>query len=315
MKGIKKVFMFVFAVIVGCGSLLGFTGCGKNKDDGKIKIVCTIFSEYDWVQEVIAGESDKFSVTLLLDSGADLHNFQPTVADIAKVSKCDLFVYVGGESDEWVENALDKAQNKNMKTINLMEVLGDNALNEDHDEGHDHDDEYDEHVWLSLKNAQLFVTEIANKVAELDSSNKDTYLENARKYNESLSALDNEYAEAVANGAKNALLFGDRFPFKYLVNDYNLSYFSAFSGCSAETEASFATIARLAGKVGELNLKVILKVESSSDDIAKQIRQSTATKDQEILVMDSLQSATTASNKKYLDVMRSNLEVLKQALR
>lgn len=316
MKNIKRFFMFVFAFAAIFVSSFGLVACGKNNDDGKIKIVCTIFPEYDWVQEIIGKDNENFSVTLLLDSGADLHSYQPTVKDIATVSKCDLFVYVGGESDEWTVNALANAKNENMKTLNLLEILGDSALDEDEDYNHDHThkDEKDEHIWLSLKNAKVFVNKIANSIAELDSANKDAYLKNADDYCEKLTTLDEKYAAAVASANKNTLVFGDRFPFKYLANDYNLNYYAAFNGCSAETEASFDTIAFLAGKVNEYNLAAIIKIDSSSDEIAKSIRQNTNSKNQQILSLDSLQSTTLSSGKTYLSVMESNLEVLKLAL-
>lgn len=316
MKNIKKIFMFVFAFAFIFISSLGLVACGKNKDDGKIKIVCTIFPEYDWVQEIIGEDNDKFSVTILLDSGADMHSYQPTVKDIATVSKCDLFIYVGGESDNWTANALKNATNKNMKTLNLLEILGDSALDEDVDEdhGHVHEEEKDEHVWLSLKNAKVFVDKIANAIVELDEANKDTYLDNSRVYCEQLTTLDEAYATAVASASKDTLIFGDRFPFKYLTNDYGLNYDSAFSGCSAETEASFETYVRLANKIKEFDLNAIIKLESSSSKTAETIKAQTGRADLQILVLDSLQSTTKSSGKTYLSVMTDNLEVLKLAL-
>ena len=274
MKNIKKLFMFVLALVVSFGALCTLTACGNNNHNNKISVVCTIFPEYDWVSEVIGDQKDNFDLTLLMNNGTDLHSYQPTVKDIAKIAKADLFIYVGGESDEWVDEALKNATNKNMVVINLMDVLGDKAKEEELKEGmqgeeeHEHEDEdeeeeeaeYDEHVWLSLKNAEIFVTEFANQIAKIDSANKDAYLNNAKTYNEKLATLDAEYEQAVNNGAVKTLVFGDRFPFRYLVEDYNLDYYAAFIGCSAETEASFKTITFLAGKVDEIGLKVILKI-------------------------------------------------------
>jgi len=327
MKNVKKLFMFIFAMVLGIGTIFGLSACGNNNKDDKISVVCSIFPEYDWAKEVV-GENNNVELTLLLDNGKDLHSYQPSVADIAKISTCDLFIYVSGESDTWVADALNNATNKNMQVINLLDVLGDKKKEEEQKEGmqgeeehqheHEHEEEeveYDEHVWLSLKNAQIFVTEIANKLAIIDSANKDNYSANATAYNAKLNTLDTEYQAVVDAGTTKTLLFGDRFPFRYLVDDYKLDYFAAFVGCSAETEASFETITFLAGKVDELNLKVILQIETSDGKIANTIKENTKSKDQKILTLDSIQNTTTKSGKTYLSIMQSNLEVLKEAVK
>ena len=329
MKNIKKLFMFVLALVVSFGVLCTLTACGNNNHNNKISVVCTIFPEYDWVSEVIGEQKDNFDLTLLMNNGTDLHSYQPTVKDIAKIAKADLFIYVGGESDEWVDEALKNATNKNMVVINLMDVLGDKAKEEKLKEGmqgeeeHEHEDEdeeeeeaeYDEHVWLSLKNAEIFVTEFANQIAKIDSANKDAYLNNAKTYNEKLATLDAEYEQTVNNGAVKTLVFGDRFPFRYLVEDYNLDYYAAFIGCSAETEASFKTITFLAGKVDELGLKVILKIESSDGNIAHTIKQNTNNKNQQILTLDSMQSTTLKDGATYLSILQTNLVTLKETVK
>ena len=324
MKNVKKLFMFIFAVVLGIGTIFGLSACGNNNKDDKISVVCSIFPEYDWAKEIV-GENNNVELTLLLDNGIDLHSYQPSVADIAKISTCDLFIYVGGESDTWVADALNNATNKNMQVINLLDVLGDKKKEEEQKEGMQDEEEtgneqeeeveYDEHVWLSLKNAQIFVTEIANKLSIIDSTNKDNYSANATAYNAKLNTLDTEYQAVVDAGKTKTLLFGDRFPFRYLVDDYKLDYFAAFVGCSAETEASFETITFLADKVDELNLKVILQIETSHGEIANTIKENTKSKDQKILTLDSIQNTTTKSGKTYLSIMQSNLEVLKEAVK
>lgn len=331
MKKIISILVAICALIVGCGV---FSACTSVfKDDGKIKIVATIFPEYDWVESVLGDKKDNAEVTLLLDSGVDLHNFQPTVADVATISTCDLFIYVGGESDEWVGDALKTAVNKNMTVINLLEVLGDKAKEEElvegmegeheheHEEGEEEEEEeeveYDEHVWLSLKNARVFTSAIASALGKIDPDNATYYAQNAEHYNTKLAELDGRYESAVNAAARKTVLFGDRFPFRYLADDYGLTYFAAFTGCSAETEASFATITFLAGKIDELGLNTILKIESSKDSIAQAIKTNTASKDQKILTMDSLQSSTLRdynAGKRYLTVMENNLTVLTEAL-
>ncbi len=477
----------------------------ENTPKDKIKVVTTIFPEYDWVCQIAGEEASNLDITMLLDNGVDLHSYQPTADDIMKISDCDLFVYVGGESDEWVEDALKEAVNKDMKVINLLDVLGDSVKTEEMVEGmqetehshshekkevsedrtlsdyegewqslypfmdekfknetvsymaeaegfddedeawdffykgnetdiryvnikgnsiefvkedgtketgtyeydgfysdcwgetsiryqfkntdtssnapayvqfddhlnysskaehfhlycgddakamldikynwptyypadiqseddmiheflkhyvededeHEHEEEKDEHVWLSLKNAKTLVGALSDALQEIDPENKDVYTANAAAYVGKLSELDKEYQEAVDNASQKTVLFGDRFPFRYLVDDYGLSYYAAFVGCSAETEASFETITFLAQKVDELGLKSVLTIEKSDGKIAKTIIENTKDKNQTVLAMDSMQSTTSEDVKNgttYLSVMESNLEVLKKAL-
>ncbi len=320
----KKRGLFAIIMIL----LLGIvSGCGKRHDDndGKLHIVATIFPEYDWVMNVLGDKANDADVTMLLSNGVDLHSFQPTADDIIRISKCDVFLYVGGESDEWVEAALQKAQNKNMIVINLMDVLGDAAKEEEIKEGMEEEEEeegeeeteYDEHVWLSLNNAKLFVNEIRDALIKADSANSETYSANAASYIEKLNELDGKYRDAVANAGVKTVLFGDRFPFRYLTEDYGLDYYAAFVGCSAESEASFKTIIFLAEQVDKLGLSYVLTLENSNTKIAETVIASTEGKSAQILSMDSLQSITSADVKNgvtYLSVMEKNLSVLTKAL-
>ena len=261
---------------------------------------------------------------LLVDSGADLHSFQPTAEDILKISTCDLFVYVGGESDEWVNDVLRDAMNQDMKVINLLESLGDSAKQEEviegmqeeeheHEEEHDHEEgEYDEHVWLSLRNASKLVKVISEAIVSIDPDNQNTYEENTTAY------LDKEYQTVTEKAEVKTVLFADRFPFRYMVDDYGLNYYAAFVGCSAETEASFETMSFLTNKVDELGLSSIMTIESSDQKIAKTVKENSKTKDQQILAMDSMQSVTAkdvADGTTYLSIMEENLSVLKDALK
>ena len=480
----------------------------EKAPEKSLKIVTTIFPEYDWVREVLGDQAENDELTMLLDNGVDLHSYQPTADDIVKISDCDLFIYVGGESDGWVDDALKNATNKNMKVIDLLEVLGDSVKAEEvvegmqeteHDHGHDHSkevstfeddevqdrslsdwagdwqsaypfaldgtlddafaamaeegemtaDEYktyyqngyktditnidiegdhieftyedgkkvgsdykyvgyyiqnwstgtkaamyrfeaadkdsgapvyiefndhmieptaaehfrirmsnesfdaivdpenswptffpadmtgeeicehmeghdheheeeaDEHVWLSLKNAEVLVNAISKSLQELDPDNKDTYAANSDAYVKKLAALDADYQAAVDAASNKTVLFGDRFPFRYLVDDYGLNYYAAFVGCSAETEASFETISFLAKKVDELKLPCVLTIEGAQHKIAETIVQNTAEKNQKVLTMDSMQSTTSKDVKNgttYLSVMEKNLSVLKETL-
>ncbi len=339
----KKTVIIILslAMILGC-----LAACSDNagKSNEKLTIVTTTFPIYDWVSNILGDNPGEAELVMLLDSGVDPHNFQPTAEDILKISTCDVFIYVGGESDEWAEHALDEALNKNMTVINLMEALGEGVKEEeiiegmehdheheegegheegeDHEEGeeHDHDEEteYDEHVWLSLRNASFFVNTISSKLSEKDPDNGKLYLDNAASYIEKIDALDKKYEETVASLPGRTLLFGDRFPFRYLTDDYGLTYYAAFSGCSAETEASFETISFLSSKMDELSLKVVMTIEGTNHKIAETIIQNTETKDQSILILDSMQSITANDVKtgvKYLDIMEHNLEVLREALK
>lgn len=322
----KKILCILLTLIL---LALSLAGCGEKKDtDGKISIVTTVFPIYDWVVSLLGDTAENANITMLLDSGVDLHSYQPTVDDLVTISSCDLFIYVGGESDEWVEDALAKASNKDMQVINLVEVLGDNAKEEEavngeehhhvHEEGEEHEHGIDEHVWLSLKNAKLFCRAITDKLAMIDADSKDTYEANYTSYAQKLDTLDASYKAAVDSATVKTLVFGDRFPFRYLVDDYGLDYFAAFSGCSAETEASFETIAFLAGKIDELGLKSILTIEGSDSSIASTVVNATAAKNAQILAVDSMQSSTSEDVKNgvtYLSVMQSNLEVFKNALK
>lgn len=499
--------VMVIGVLTGCsnknsnGSSAGNQVNNNNvKENKKFSVVSTIFPQYDWVRQIIGENSDNYELTLLLDNGVDLHNYQPTTDDIIKISTCDMFIYVGGESDSWVEDILKNSMNEDMVVINLLDVLGDSVKEEEIKEGmeHDHDhahgpedfedeevldrplsdwagewqsiypylldgtldevlehkasedektvDEYyeyyktgyetdvekieirdntitfyknsvastasyeykgfeiltyesgnkgvryqfeavgdtngaprfvqfsdhmiepnksehfhiyfgnegfdtlleeqdnwptyyeeglsgseiakdmiahehetelDEHVWLSLKNAKVITSYIADQLKDLDAENASIYEKNLNAYHTELHALDKKYQEVVENAACKTLLFGDRFPFRYLVDDYGLDYYAAFSGCSAETEASFETIIFLANKVDELELKNIMVIETSDQSIAKTISQSTKGKNHSIFTLDSMQSVTTSditSGASYLSIMESNLDVLKDVL-
>ena len=329
---IKKITSILIAMV------LVFTGVGvwsttvvraessSSESDNKLKIVATIFPEYDWTREILGDCLKDVDLTLLLDNGTDLHSFQPAVMDIMKVSSCDLLIYVGGESDQWIEDALKSAANPDMKTINLMETLKDFIKEEETVEGmqekhHSHEEdekEYDEHVWTSLRNASAAAEVIADTLAELDPENSDIYKENLRSYQGELSSLDNEYQKTVDQSTHKTLLFADRFPFRYLVDDYGISYYAAFSGCSAESEASFKTITFLAGKVDELGLKDIFTIEKSDDRIAQTVIENTRDKDQKVAVLNSMQSITSeeiADGTTYLSIMEDNLKVLKAALK
>ena len=329
----------------------------EKGNSNKISIVCTTFPQYDWVKNILGEEAERFNVTLLLDNGVDMHSYQPAVKDIATAGSSDLFIYVGGESDTWVEDALKEAKNKDLKAINLMETL-DNFVKEEEvvegmqeerkSLGHSHEKsskekqeqiqkesyensqeingqkeaadeepEYDEHIWLSIRNAEIMVKNIEKAIEQLDSDNAKVYQTNAENYIKKLDTLDKQYANTIQNAKYKAILFGDRFPFRYMVDDYDLKYYAAFAGCSAETMAGFETVTFLAKKADELQLPVILTIENSDGRIAEAVKSNTTKKNQKILAMNSLQSVTKeqlADGITYLQVMQENLSVLSEAL-
>ena len=329
----------------------------EKGNSNKISIVCTTFPQYDWVKNILGEEAEHFNVTLLLDNGVDMHSYQPAVKDIATAGSSDLFIYVGGESDTWVEDALKEAKNKDLKAINLMETL-DNFVKEEEvvegmqeerkSLGHSHEKsskekqeqtqkeshensqeingqkeaadeepEYDEHIWLSIRNAEIMVKNIEKAIERLDSDNAKVYQNNAENYIKKLDTLDKQYANTIQNAKYKAILFGDRFPFRYMADDYDLKYYAAFAGCSAETMAGFETVTFLAKKADELRLPVILTIENSDGRIAEAVKSNTTKKNQKILAMNSLQSVTKeqiADGITYLQVMQENLSVLSEAL-
>lgn len=332
---IMALFLIVSSTLLmtGCSGSAGNTGnvdsvagseAISNSDSDSLKVVATIFPVYDWAREIIK-DTEGAQLTLLVDNGSDLHSFQPSAEDIITISTADVFIYVGGESDKWVDDALKQAVNKDMKVINLMDVLENEVVEEEviegmeaEEDGEDDEDgevELDEHVWLSINKAQLICKEITSVLKEADNTNASKYDENCQNYIEKLGALDKEYSDYVSSCSKKTLLFADRFPFRYLVEDYGLSYYAAFSGCSSETEASFETIMFLAERIDEEKIDAIIYLETSDGSIAKTVNDNTTEKNHECLVLDSLQNSEDIQNESYIESMRSNLEILKKALK
>lgn len=322
----KKIISLILSVLL---VITVFAGCGdgntdNNKDD-KLKVVTTVFPCYEFVRNVI-GENANTEISMLLDNGVDLHSYQPTAKDIIKIKNCDLFVYVGGESDEWVEKI--KNENKNLNCLNLMDALGKDALSleetvdgmqeeaeEDHEEA---EEEYDEHIWLSLGIAQQSVNIICEKLSGIDKENKKVYKDNSENYNNSLKELSNKFADAVKESPIKTILFADRFPFRYFTDEFGLKYYAAFKGCSAESEASFETISFLAKKVNELNLKSVAVLEGSKTDIAKTVIKTSKKDNVNIVTFNSMQTTTSKDIKNgqtYLSIMEDNLNSLKEALK
>ncbi|MBP3654291.1 MAG: zinc ABC transporter substrate-binding protein [Oscillospiraceae bacterium] len=317
--------------ILICVLCLSLTACGdvpEQADDGKLTIVTTIFPEYDWLRNLTAG-SENVEVQLLIDKGVDLHSYQPSVKDIVKISTCDVFIYTGGASDVWVEDALETAMNEDMLVIDLMELLEQHRelCTEEHDhehdyeehdhEEHDHEHTADEHIWLSLVNAGILCRELTEQLQVLDSENAELYASNYTAYAAEIEALDERYHETVKNAAHHNIVFGDRFPFAYLAEDYDLHCHAAYEGCSAETEVSFQTFAELAAELDELNLDYVVIIDDSDHRIADTVIASSADKSRTICTMQSMQAVSARQIRDgatYLGIMEENLSVLQQVL-
>ena len=302
----------LIALVLMIGVLV--SGCGmQNSQPKKTSVVCTSFAVFDWVTSIIKGFENKYEVTLLA-GGGDIHSYQPTAQDIAKISKSDLFIYVGGVSDIWAEGL----QNKN--SLKLAEVLEDDLLcveEEQHNHSHKHGD-FDEHIWLSLRLAQRSVDGIFGKLAEFAQGDElKAYMRNRDEYKERLEALDLEYAETVEKSKDKTVVFADRFPFLYMMKDYGITYFAAFPGCSADSDAGFGVIADLAAAVDANKKETVLVLEDSKLSVAETVTGCTRSKDAKIAVMDSCQSITREEIQKgvsYIEIMKANLESLKMAL-
>lgn len=316
-KCVVSILILVFALAL-------FAGCGRKEDSGRVKVVTTVFPVYDWTREV-AGED--VEPTLLLDNGVDLHSFQPTVDDLILISECDVFVYVGGESDAWVEKALENPKNEKRVVVDLLDLLGERALEEtelegmqksEHEDDHEDEKELDEHIWLSLRNAAFLCPKIADAMSKADPERADVYAENAAGYVKKLEQLDKKYTDIFAKRTRDTLIVADRFPFRYLTEDYGFEAFAAFSGCSAETEASTDTVIFLANKADETKAGTIFYLESSDGSVAETVRGATKTKDQSLVALDSLQSVNAKKISEgitYLSVMESTLGAIAEAVK
>ena len=326
----KKLVSIFLSTVIIC-SLFSISGCGKTekvqKSDGKISIVTTIFPYYDFVRQ-LAG--DKADIRLLLSPGSDPHSYEPTPSDIVAIENCDLFIYNGGESDEWVDGVLSSIENKNVKVMKMMEYVtlrheqsmdhnhehAEHEDMDDNDEGHDHEEgeEYDEHIWTSIRNAERMSASIADELISLDSKNSDYYNEKKADYISSLDSLDKKFTEVTNNKKRDTLVFGDRFPFLYFVSDYDLGYECAFPGCSHETEPSTAVVSHLIDFTRENNIPVVFYLELSSGKIAQIISEDSSAKTMQFSSCHNVTKEDFENGATYISVMEQNLEALKEAL-
>ena len=308
--------------------VLSLSSCAVAPDNGQTDIVCTVFPIYDWAQNLLGGDTDGVSTRLLVNRGTDPHSYTPTPTDIAALHGADILIYVGGESDAWIEDVLSTIKNKEIKLIKLIDLLGDRALDADedctdsdcHDHEHDHEHEagaYDEHVWLSLKNAEILCEALTAELSAALPASAEKIMANGTAYKEKLSALDTRFAEEIEKAPKELLIFADRFPFRYLTEDYSLEYEAAFSGCSADSEASFETVVRLSDKLKASDVGALMILESSSEDLARTVISNSGCEGIRIIRIDSMQSITSRDIERgetYLSIMEKNLAALIAAL-
>lgn len=317
-KFLNTCLVFLFA----CVFLLGLSGCGEKVttntlDDDKISVVATIFPQYDFAK-VIGG--DKVNVRMLLSPGVESHGFEPTLQDISDIEKSDLFIYVGGESDEWVNDVLSTVNSDFLRTISLVDTV--EVFEEEHIEGmeeeseHDeHEEEIDEHIWTSPKNAIKIVNKICDNLCEIDSENSAYYKKNAEDYIKELEKLDSDITDVVSNARVKTLIFAERFPFRYLAEHYGLKYYAAFAGCSSNSEPSLATINFLAGKVKEENVSKVLTIEFSNGSVADTICQMTGATRAELHSCHNVSKEDFDNGVTYLELMKRNVNTLKEALK
>ena len=302
-------------VLAGCLLAAALAGCGGAPAENggeKPRVVVTIYPVCDWARNLLSGCPDACALQLLLKEGVDMHSFQPSVQDMVAVADCDLLIYVGGESDKWIDEV--EPNNAAQRRLSLLAVLGAAALDEELAEGMqgEADGAPDEHVWLSPKRARVLCEAIREALRDLDGVDERALDAAWAAYDAKLAALDAEYGAVIGSAAGDTVLVADRFPFRYLAEDYGLKYYAAFPGCEAETEASFQTVSFLAGKLDELGLKTVLVIESGDGRLAGTVIAASADTDRTVRVLHSLQGPS--GGKDYLTVMRENLEVLKEAL-
>ena len=337
----KRIFLFSAGVLAVLFILFSAAGCrrtGPKREEGKITVTSLIFPSYDFVR-TIAG--DRVNLVMLLPPGAESHSFETSPRDIIAIRESDLFIYPGGENAKWVDKILDSAGiNKDMKVIKLVELVdamedtlvegmesrdhyhddeedgdhGDHEYDEDHDDHHEETPLLDEHVWTSPRNAKAIVAAITEALCGLDSANAGFFRQNAADYSRRLDELDAAFRSVVDGAKRKTIVFGDRFPFRYLAYAYGLEYFAAFPSCSSETEPSASTVAFLINKVKSENIPVIFHMELSNERMADAISEATGAKKLLLHSAHNVSKKDFDSGANYIDLQKANVVNLKEAL-
>ncbi len=305
----------IIAIILAFLLLPILPSCQAPKKSEKPQILCTLFPQYDWVKNILGKRAEEMELTLLAP-GTDLHSYEASAADIAAISQSDLFIYIGSESEGWIEDALKITQNSHRKAIALSGLFSLQTLPHQHTE-EDHHHAYDEHVWLSVRNAQKAVDHLLKEIITLDPAHEAEYTANAKAYQEKLQQMDQAYEATIGQTKNPTIVIADRYPFRYLAEDYGLTCHAAFDGCSAETEAGAATILTLAEQIDRNELHAVIIIDNSKPDLAQTVIESTREKNQQILRLNSMQTVTARQIQEgitYLEIMNENLHALKMAL-
>ncbi|MCL2298959.1 MAG: metal ABC transporter substrate-binding protein [Firmicutes bacterium] len=295
-------------------ALCALSSCGfeRQPGSGKLSVVATIFAPYDFARAVAGGLAE---VTMLLPPGSESHSYEPTPQDILKIRRCGVFVYVGGESDAWVERILSSMDTAGMLVVTLMDCVDTveeavvDGMQADGDEA-----EPDEHVWTAPKNAMRITQKISEAMCAADPRNAAAYRQNTESYLAKLDALDAQFHEIAAKGVRNTIVFGDRFPFRYFADAYGLDYYAAFPGCAAETEPGARTVILLIEKIKAEGIPVVFHAELSNEHMARAIGRETGA---EVLLLHACHNITVAdfrAGKTYLDLMGDNARALRAAL-
>lgn len=312
----KRIYKLIFITIILI-SVISLTGCNRNEKSDKLTIISTSFPGYDFAR-AITKDSNDIETKMLLKPGSESHDYEPTPQDIKNIKNSDLFIYVGGDSDEWIEDILKDIDTDKTKIIKLMDLV--NLVEEEHVEGmeeHEEEEEeieYDEHVWTSPVNAITITNKLKDEIIKIDNKNESLYETNTKEYVNELTNIDNTIKEIVKNSKRKELIFGDRFPLRYFVDEYGLSYYAAFPGCSEQTEASAKTISFLIDKVKKDKIPVVFHIELSSGKIAKQIAEETGVKVLEYKTAHNISQKDFDAGVTYVDIMNDNIKVLKKAL-
>lgn len=312
-KSIKIIITFTAILLITVGAIIGFSNINENNNE--ISIITTNFPAYDFARAV-AG--DKANIKMLVKPGVETHDFEPTPQDIIDIKNSKMFIYTGGDSDEWIEDILDDINPENTKLFKMMDAV--DVIEEETVEGMERkheggEVEYDEHVWTSLKNAKKIIGSIKDELVKISPENKTVFKSNAESYTHKLTNIDQNLQKVVENGSRKTIVFGDRFPLRYFADDYGLNYFAAFPGCSEQTEASSKTIAFLVDKVKSENIPVIFKIEMSNSKVADTIANET---DAKVLVFNSAHNISTSDfnhGKTYAEIMAENIKALEEALK
>ena len=331
----KSILISIFLVlfVVSCNSKSNNTDA--NKENNKIKVVTTIFPIYDFARNILL---DNSSLKMIIRPGIEIHSFNASPSDIIDIQNADVFIYIGGESEEWAQNVISSmdTDTNGKKIIKLIDYV--NALDEEivegmeHDEEHNHDEElnheehdnisemhthegvYDEHIWTSPKNAVLMVNAISKAMSEIDPNNADVYKANADKYNSELYTLDNDFRDTINSSKRKDIVFGDRFPFRYLADEYGLNYRAPFNGCSSQSDVSPKTLTYLIGYIKDNNIPYLYYIELSNEKIANTIIEQTGAAKLKLHSAQSITKKEFDDGASYLSIMRDNLESLKKGL-